>query len=283
MKNIRNTIFAILLLLVHVAVFAQNTKSFSVKKIGNGNQNVILIPGYSCSGKVWDETLPLISTNNTCYVITFSGFTGEQPQTNPALTTWVADLASYIKDEKIQKPVIIGHSLGGLVAAWLAADYPTLISKIAIVDALPSLSAYYNPAFVAQPTPDCSQFVSQFTTMTDEQFYSMQKMTLPMMLATAEKAPMIIDWSVKSDRNTLAQIYCQFLNTDLRPKLSSIACKTLVMLNAPFRQNDSIIQKQYKSLANKNIKYADKGLHFIMFDDQKWFLKELKQFLNNDF
>jgi pimeloyl-ACP methyl ester carboxylesterase len=274
-------IFAIIVVmqLTQLTLHAQSTKSFSVVKEGSGKQNIILIPGYSCSGKVWDETVKAISGRSTCYVITFSGFAGEKPQANPTLATWVADLATYIKDEKISNPIIIGHSLGGGMAAWLAAEYPTLISKIVIVDALPSLSAYYNPSFVSQPTPDCSQFVNQFTTMSDEQFYSMQKMSLPMMLSTAEKAATIIDWSVKSDRSTLAQTYCQFLNTDLRNKLSTITCKTLILLQTPFKQNDAIIQEQYKLLSNKTIKYADKGLHFIMYDDADWFLSEVKQFL----
>jgi pimeloyl-ACP methyl ester carboxylesterase len=274
-------IFAIIgvMQLAQLTVHAQSIKSFSVAKEGSGKQNIILIPGYSCSGKVWDETVKAISKNSTCYAITFSGFAGEKPQANPTLATWVADLAIYIKDEKIDNPIVIGHSLGGGMAAWLAAEYPTLISKIVIVDALPSLSAYYNPSFVSQPTPDCSQFVNQFAAMSNEQFYSMQKMSLPMLLSTAEKAATVVDWGVKSDRTTLAQTYCQFLNTDLRNKLSSITCKALVLLEAPFKQNDSIIQEQYKLLGNKTIKYANKGLHFIMYDDQEWFLNELKQFL----
>ncbi len=279
MKTCKLLFAMALFLLLHISSLAQNTKSFSIVKTGTGKQNIIFIPGYSCSGKVWDETLQAISKNYTCYVITFSGFAGEKPQSNPILASWVTDLATYIKKEKISSPIVVGHSLGGGIAAWLAADYPSLISKIIIVDALPSLSAYYNPSFASQKTPDCSPFVNQFKAMSDEQFYSMQKMSLPSLLTNASKADMVIDWSVKSDRNTLAQIYCQFLNTDLRPKLSTITCKTLVLLEAPFKQNDSIIQEQYKLLTNKTIKYANKGLHFIMFDDQEWFLNELKQFL----
>jgi hypothetical protein len=107
----------------------------------------------------------------------------------------------------------------------------------------------------------------------------MQKTNMPMMLSNTSKLEMVIGWSVKSDRNTLAQIYCQFLNTDLRSKISSVACEALVMLEPSFKQNDAGVQEQYKLLTNKTIKYASKGLHFIMYDDQEWFLNELKQFL----
>ncbi|MFM9838066.1 MAG: alpha/beta fold hydrolase [Cyclobacteriaceae bacterium] len=279
MKPCKLLVAIALFLLIQINSLAQNAKSFSIVKTGSGKQNIIFIPGYSCSGKVWDETLQTISKNYTCHVITFSGFAGEKPQANPILATWVSDLATYIKEEKISKPIVIGHSLGGGIAAWLAADYPSLLSKIIIVDALPSLSAFYNPSFVAQQTLDCSPFVKQFTAMNDEQFYAMQKTNMPMLLSNASKLETVIGWSVKSDRNTLAQIYCQFLNTDLRSKLSSVTCEALVMLEPSFKQNDAGIQEQYKLLANKTIKYASKGLHFIMYDDQEWFLNELKQFL----
>jgi pimeloyl-ACP methyl ester carboxylesterase len=279
MNTRRRSLVIALLLFIYMAGSAQNTKAFSVVKTGNGKQNVILIPGYSCAGSVWDETVQAISKDYTCYVITFSGFAGEKPQTNPVLATWVADLAAYIKETKISKPIVVGHSLGGGIAAWLAADYPALLSKIIIVDALPSLSAFYNPSFVAQQTVDCSPFVNQFKSMNDEQFYAMQKINMPMILANASKLETVVDWGVKSDRNTLAQIYCQFLNIDLRSKLSSVTCEALVMLEPPFKQNGTGIQEQYKLLANKTIKYAGKGLHFIMYDDQEWFLNELKQFL----
>jgi pimeloyl-ACP methyl ester carboxylesterase len=42
-------------------------------------------------------------------------------------------IATYIKNNKIEKPVIIGHSMGGGLAMAIAADYPELVGKIVIV------------------------------------------------------------------------------------------------------------------------------------------------------
>jgi len=46
-------------------------------------------------------------------------------------------LADYIRKNKLEKPVIVGHSLGGFLALALAAKYPNLPGKLVIVDAYP--------------------------------------------------------------------------------------------------------------------------------------------------
>lgn len=47
------------------------------------------------------------------------------------------DLFEYIKDNKIIKPIVLGHSLGGKVAMNLAFTYPTLLYKMVVVDIAP--------------------------------------------------------------------------------------------------------------------------------------------------
>ncbi len=126
------------------------------------------------------------------------------------------EIANFIKDNKIVKPILVGHSMGGGLAIAIAADYPELIGKIVVVDALPCLAALMDPSFKSKENNDCTAIVNQMTGMTDAQFLEMQKKTMPRLLADASKMDMVVDWSVKSDRKTFAQMYCDFSNTDLR-------------------------------------------------------------------
>ena len=275
----KSVLVAAIMALLSFSIQAQNVPSFSVRKSGNGKQAVILIPGYSCSGRVWNETLKNISAKNTCYVITFAGFAGQKPQANPEYKQWEDDLAAYIKKNKIEKPVIIGHSLGGVMAYMLAADYPELVSKFIIVDALPCLSAMFNPAFVSQEQNDCSGIVSKFKSMDDKGFLSMQKQSIPSLMSDTTMRDTVINWGLISDRNTLGLIYCQFINTDVRAKLANIKCPSLVLLESNFKNYNDAIQKQFAGLKNTSLKYADKGLHFIMYDDKDWYLAQVNEFL----
>jgi CheY-like chemotaxis protein len=49
-------------------------------------------------------------------------------------------VADYIRKNRLEKPVIVGHSLGGFVALEVAAKYPDLPGRIVIVDAYPLLA-----------------------------------------------------------------------------------------------------------------------------------------------
>ncbi|EJL59551.1 alpha/beta fold hydrolase [Flavobacterium sp. CF136] len=282
MKKYIYLIIALLFSALCLNVFAQ-TKSypFEVSKIGKGKQAIIFIPGFASSGDVWNETKTVFEKDFTCYTLTMAGFAGVKPQPNPSFENWKNEIANYIITNKIEKPILIGHSMGGGLALAIAADYPELIGKIVVVDALPCLAALSDPSFKSKENNDCSAMVTQMTAMTDIQFYEMQKQTMPRLLADASKLEMVVDWSVKSDRKTFAQMYCDFFNVDLREKISSVKCPSLILLESYFVNLKPAIENQYKSLKTANFQYANKGMHFIMYDDKDWYLGQLSNFLKS--
>ena len=267
-------------LLLQVNLFGKDkTYLFDVKISGNGEQSIIFIPGFASSGEVWDETKVNFENDYKCYVLTMAGFAGTAPQPNPTFTGWENSIADFIKDNNIDKPIIIGHSMGGGLAMALAADYPELISKTVVVDALPCLAALMDPSFKSKDKTDCSENISKMISMTKEEFYDMQKKTMPMLLSDTSKVELVISWSVKSDRSTFAEMYCDFSNTDLREKISNIKCPALILLESYFVNLKPAITEQYKNLKTADLQYADKGLHFIMYDDKDWYDNQLKTFI----
>jgi len=282
MKKYIYLIIALLFSALCLNVFAQ-TKSypFEVSKTGKGKQAIIFIPGFASSGDVWNETKTVFEKDFTCYTLTMAGFAGVKPQPNPSFENWKNEIAHYIKINKIEKPILIGHSMGGGLALAIAADYPDLIGKIVVVDALPCLAALSDPSFKSKENNDCSAMVTQMTAMTDVQFYDMQKKMMPRLLEDASKLEMVVDWSVKSDRKTFAQMYCDFFNVDLREKISSVKCPSLILLESYFVNLKPAIENQYKSLKTANFQYANKGMHFIMYDDKDWYLGQLSNFLKS--
>ncbi|MGL3000824.1 alpha/beta fold hydrolase [Flavobacterium sp. RSSB_23] len=275
-------IIALLFSALCVNVFAQ-TKSypFEVIKTGKGKQAILFIPGFASSGEVWNETKTAFEKNFTCYTLTMAGFAGAKPHPSPSFENWKAGIATYIKTNKIEKPIVIGHSMGGGLALALAADYPDLIGKIVVVDALPCLAALNNVSFKSKENNDCSPMVAQMTAMNETQFYEMQKQAMPRLLQDASKLEMVIDWSVKSDRKTFAQMYCDFFNTDLRERISTVKCPSLILLESNFINLKPAIEEQYKNLKTANFQYANKGLHFIMYDDKDWYLMQLNNFIKS--
>lgn len=282
MKKYIILIIAFLFSALCLNVFAQ-TKSypFEVLKTGSGKQAIVFIPGFASSGEVWNETRTAFEKDFTCYTLTMAGFAGVKPQPNPSFENWKAGIVNYIKDNKIEKPILVGHSMGGGLALAIAADYPELIAKIVVVDALPCLAALSDPSFKSKENNDCSSMVTQMSAMNETQFYDMQKQTMPRLLQDASKLEMVVDWSVKSDRKTFAQMYCDFFNTDLRERIAAIKCPALILLESYFINLKPAVEGQYKNLKTANFQYANKGLHFIMYDDKDWYLAQLNTFIKS--
>ncbi len=276
--------FLLIILLFFLAVcniFGQQTAyPFEVKKTGHGNQSLLFIPGFASSGDVWNETTAKFEKNFTCYTLTMAGFAGTKPQADASFKDWEKGIAAYIKNNKIDKPIIIGHSMGGGLALAIAADYPELAGKIIIVDTLPCLAAISDPNFTSKENNDCSSTIEKLTAMSDEQFQKMQTQTMPRLLADASMQETVISWSMKSDRKTFAKMYCDFSNTDLREKIKNIQCPSLILLESFFVNLKPTIESQYKNLKNANMQYASKGLHFIMYDDKDWYFNQLNNFLS---
>lgn len=258
----------------------QKAYPFEVKKTGKGDQALIFIPGFASSGDVWNETTAKFEKDFTCYTLTMAGFAGTKPQTDASFTDWERGIAAYIKDNKIEKPILIGHSMGGGLALAIAADYPELAGKIIIVDTLPCLAALSDPHFTSKENNDCSPAIAQLTAMNDEQFRKMQAQAMPRLLADTSMQETVINWSMKSDRKTFAKMYCDFYNTDLREKIKNIQCPSLILLESYFVTLKPAIENQYKNLKNANMQYASKGLHFIMYDDKDWYFNQLTHFLS---
>ncbi|WP_343659865.1 alpha/beta hydrolase [Chryseobacterium sp.] len=277
--------FLLIILLFFLAVcniFGQQTSyPFEVKKTGKGNQSLIFIPGFASSGEVWNETAAKFEKNFTCYTLTMAGFAGTKPQTEASFKDWEKGIAAYIINNKIDKPILIGHSMGGGLALAIAADYPELAGKIVIVDTLPCLAAMSDPNFSSKENNDCTSTITQLTAMNDEQFRKMQTQAMPRLLADTSMQETVIGWSMKSDRKTFAKMYCDFYNTDLREKIKNIQCPSLILLESFFVNLKPTIESQYKDLKNANMQYASKGLHFIMYDDKDWYLNQLTNFLSS--
>ena len=280
MKKLAALFIVLAFTILCLNVFGQvKAYPFVVKVSGKGKNAIIFIPGFASSGDVWTETRSTFEKNYTCYTLTMAGFAGVPAQGSPSFKAWEDAIAAYITDNKINKPVIVGHSMGGGLALAIAADYPNLASKIVVVDALPCLAAIQNPAFKSNPNNDCSAMVARFTAISDDQFSRMQNYGMHQLMDDTIHFKQAVQWSLTSDKKTFAQMYCDFTNTDLRDKISAIKCPALILLESSFTTIKPAIADQYKNLATAQLNYATKGKHFIMYDDTDWYMQQLSAFI----
>ncbi|MEL6944700.1 MAG: alpha/beta hydrolase, partial [Bacteroidota bacterium] len=143
MKNI-TLIFAVFL--DFFAQAQEANQAINVKVTGDGDP-IIFIPGFTVPGESWDSTILQLQKEYECHVVTLAGFGGKAPIDFPWLPTVNQALEDYINEKKLIDVAIIGHSLGGTIAAWLASRENNKISEIILIDALPATGALVFPNF----------------------------------------------------------------------------------------------------------------------------------------
>jgi len=59
----------------------------------------------------------------------------DKPEEGYSIPLHAADLAELINELGLERPILIGHSLGALIALYFAAHFPDKLSKLVLVDA----------------------------------------------------------------------------------------------------------------------------------------------------
>ncbi|GAB4015339.1 alpha/beta fold hydrolase [Spirosoma koreense] len=280
----KTTSFFILLFAVARFAFAQPT-SFSVSVTGKG-QPIILIPGYSCSGDVWTETVAHLKDRYECHVLTLPGFAGIPAIKNPVLQTVRDEIIGYIKSRHLQRPILMGHSLGAFMSLWISSKEPALVSKLICVDGVPFISAMTNPAISADSLRKLPMFnpeavAQNFVNLPSDSYESTMARSMLMQVNDSTRARQIAHWSALSDRRTLGYTLVEMSTTDLRKDIAAIQVPTLVLGSLYFNdeaKTRQILNEQYNELKPKTIRVAHTK-HFIMYDDPRWFYQQVDQFL----
>jgi pimeloyl-ACP methyl ester carboxylesterase len=228
-----------------------------------------------------------LAPTHRVHVLQVKGFAGEPAGANaegPVLAPLIEEVAAYT--EKLDKPAIIGHSLGGLVGIEVAARKPDAVSRLMIVDALPFYALLFNPAATAEMVrPQAEMTRTQITAQSQAQFAQAQAATARMLVRSQASQPVVLDWSLKSDRTVLAQALYDDMLADARPLLPKIKARTTVLyafdagMGRPAAMVDGMYASAYAGLSGAQLKRIDGSFHFIMMDQPEAFAREVAAFL----
>ncbi len=112
-------------------------------KVAGEGIPVIILHGLFGSLDNWQTISKKISDKGYKVFLLDQRNHGKSPHTNShTYSEMAADLAHFMNNMKLQKAIIIGHSMGGKTAMQFAADYPQRIEKLCVVDIGPK---YYPP------------------------------------------------------------------------------------------------------------------------------------------
>jgi pimeloyl-ACP methyl ester carboxylesterase len=262
-----------------------------VERHGSRGRPLILIPGLDTGGWVWQETVRAFSPDHAVYVLTLPGFDGRAPAPADAFASARAAVEKLIEQKRLDKPVIVGHSLGGTVALALAEDKPAQVGGVVAIDGLPVM-----PGTEALPPAERSQYAqgvkARMAGLTPALFASQQQAYMRTIgVVDMGKADDIALLTGRSDPASSGQYAADVLELDLRPGLKAIQVPVLVI--APFFEPDAAQQgfsaqvkvDYYRSLMAGTPKVevltVAPARHFAMIDQPQQVNDAIRKYLNS--
>jgi len=254
-----------------------------------GRPDVVLVPGLTSSREVWAGEAKRLAPHYRLHLVQVNGFAGQPAGPNATgeiLPAIVDELHAYCAGLST-KPVVIGHSLGGLLTLMLAAKYPNDVKKIVLVDSLPFLGMMFGP----QMTPDmirpqAEQMQDKIEKQDADKRKAGAERSAETLVLNPEGRPLVRKNSEDSDAHVVAKAMFEDLQTDMRPELAKISTPTLMLypFDSTLKVNgtqgvDELYQGAYKSMPNVTVLRVDGSRHFVMLDQPKKFDEFVEDFL----
>lgn len=261
-------------------------RDLRVEVVGEGRP-VVMIPGLNSAASTWTETCATLQPGVQCHVVQLPGFAGAPAvQTERFLDGMRDRLLAYLDERKLAHPVVMGHSLGGVLALKMAAEQPGRIERLVIVDSLPFFAGLRGLTPEAAKTA-AAAMRAQMLAATPAQWEAGAKQGAMGMSRSPANTERVVAWSLASDRATSAQAMSELWGEDLRPLLPKITTPTLVLgawaayepMGSTMDSTRKLFEGQYAGLAGLKIAMAPRGYHFLMWDDADWLVGEVKAFL----
>jgi pimeloyl-ACP methyl ester carboxylesterase len=265
---------------------------FSVEVSGEG-PDVNFIPGLATSRGVWADAAAELGSGYRVHLVQVKGF-GEPAGPNaqgPVLAPLVEELARYIADNGIERPAIVGHSLGGLMALMLGADHPALPGKLLIVDAFPWLAVPGTPSgeevtvamIEAQVRPVRDAIVASHGTPAADQ---PDDSAIAGFVVDQGKLPRLREWTGGADQRVFGQLLYEDLITDWRERIADITAPLTLIYpwnerNPTRAEAEPFYRASYAKLPGARLVGIGPAAHFVMTDQPVAFQAALEGFLRD--
>ncbi len=257
---------------------------------GPGVRDIILIPGLSSSPEIWQGTVDHLGSGWRVHRIHIQGFAGAPVEGNaegPVAAPVAEEIARYISEQGLDKPAVVGHSMGGTIGLMLAARHPDAVGRLMVVDMVPFMGAMFGgPGATAESVaPVAEQVYQGMATAAPADYQSRAAASVTGMINTESKRAGPLEDTATSDQQVSSRSFRELILTDLRPELPRITVPTEVLyvkFNDPRMTNemvDGIYQASFATLPGVELKRIDDSAHFIFLDQPGTFYAELDAFL----
>ncbi len=108
--------------------------------LGDGPRNVLLVHGWMVSGAVYDELVEKLDHTGLRLVIPDLRGSGQSgsPAGGYTLEQHVRDVLAVADHAGLKRFTVVGHSMGGQLAQWIAAQEPSRVEGLVLLNTVPA-------------------------------------------------------------------------------------------------------------------------------------------------
>ncbi len=256
---------------------------FSDEIVGRG-PDLVFIPGLASSRATWKGTADRLKAHYRLHLIQIAGFAGEPVRGNASgevLVPTAEAIDAYLAEQHLTPATLIGHSLGGTTALYLAEHHGDHLKKILLVDALPFFGVTMGGP---SATVDSVKPMADMFRVSTQRAPNPDQMIARFVTAPADRA-LVVGWSAASDPGTVNRAIADDLTLDMRPGLAAITVPVTLLYpdnvpnGAPKGVADAMYQAIFAAVPHRTLIGIDNSMHFIMLDQPVQFDAALDAFL----
>lgn len=234
------------------------------QKVGRG-KDLVMLHGWGQDVSTFWPIINILKDHFTLWLIDLPGFgRSDLPKRTWYVHNFAELINKFLKKQKIIRPIVLGHSLGGRVTIKLAAKYPESVGKLILES-----SAGIKP----KPTPIklCGFLAAKFI-----------KFLIPNFFNLKQKLRYQLYRSLNSDYHSAGPLKETFLNIiaeDLSQDMKNISQETLII----WGENDHTTpvsegKKIYQLVKNSRLEVLENLGHFSHLENPNLFTYYVKNF-----
>ena len=105
------------------------------KSYGKGSEALVLIHGWSCNLDFWRDSIPDLAKRSRVITIDLPGHgQSDKPEITYSMDLFARAVEAVLRDAKVDRAVLVGHSMGTPIARQFYRKYPAKTLAIVIVD-----------------------------------------------------------------------------------------------------------------------------------------------------
>jgi len=267
---------------------AFGSRRITVTTRGRG-ADVLLIPGLASTADVWRGVADRLAGKRRLHLISVRGF-GDLPAganaSGAVMAAVATDVRRYITEQRLERPAIIGHSMGGQLGLRVAADAGARIGRVMVVDSSPFFPALISPQATVGDVEPIAQLAYQAIHFLGDEALRSHGREMGLELGGATDAVFgTLGWQ-GGDRRVLAQSLYEVMTVDLRRRLPDITAPVTVVYGwsadgtSPRSRTDSLFRGAYSRLRTPAAFVPIEGAeHMVMIDQPTRFMAAVDRFL----